>query len=209
MFNDPYDSFFYVNREKFEYRKKEEKLAVEIDELKLKMKKNLKVICFSQEPLSTLMWAHYADYHRGFSLMFETEKLRRAPVYTKNGNKIGKTRLIKVDYSNTQPDLGPYFQIKMSEKDWEKMVSDVIKIKSMDWLDENEWRIIPERLNTCMRNEKLYLKIRPSAVFLGSMMPAEHRKYLIRAAKKKGITVYEVCMDDSKNEFGLVAKKMC
>lgn len=141
--------------------------------------------------------------------MFETEKLEKASVYTKRGDKVGKARLIKVDYSNTQPDLAPYFQTRMSEKDWEKMVLEVIKIKSMDWLDENEWRSIPKRLNTCMKNEKLYLKIRPSAVFLGSMMPMEHRKYMIRAAKKKKIAVYEVWMDDSKNEFGLVAKKRC
>jgi hypothetical protein len=88
------------------------------------------VVCLAGDPLSRLMWAHYANSYRGFVAEFkcsgETEFRGRPARQTPFGPAL------KVVYGNTWPQI---------RKDFEN-VSEVCSTKYADWQNEDEWRVI-------------------------------------------------------------------
>lgn len=102
-FNDPYDSAFAVHLSLHENieeearrafnedgRRSEDEICRAIDALKQVaelsrqrvssdliegMRKTLKLACFSEVPDSLLMWAHYADSHRGYLVEYDMTSL--------------------------------------------------------------------------------------------------------------------------------------
>ena len=91
------------------------------------------VVCLSKRPLSTLMWSHYSDFHRGFLLEF------RIPVMgTSEDAALSNDRLLPlpVTYTNERPI------IYIGEAQPEDMVNKVALTKSLDWDYEAEERVI-------------------------------------------------------------------
>lgn len=87
------------------------------------------IFCLTQNPDSLLMWAHYADSHRGFVIEFDSESpfFNQAP-----GLKSDMRYLHKVEYSETRPS------IVLSEiKDFSSFFT-----KSDDWKYEKELRMM-------------------------------------------------------------------
>lgn len=185
-----------------------------IDKLKENVRKNLKVICFSENYLSTLMWAYYAENHKGFCLMYEKEALKNAKIFDSEGNAVdNSTDLLKVRYEKTQNDLGPYlyyyipenyFPVKGNQgiiKEMQQMARDVMQTKSEEWEKEREWRILPKEFDIGKTNNISYLLIRACAVFLGSQMKIEDKYRLSNIAKKKDVAVFEVWRNDDAGKF--------
>lgn len=185
-----------------------------IEELKENVRKNLKIICFSEDHLSTLMWAYYAGNHKGFCLMYEKEALREAKIFDSQNNAVeNSVDLLKVDYKPVQSDLGPYLYHYIPEKRFlvnglqnehkklQHMVRNVMQTKSVDWEKEHEWRILPKTFDIGKANSISYLSIRASAVFLGSQMNIEDKYKLVQIARKKHIAVFEVWRNDDAGRF--------
>lgn len=90
------------------------------------IKNKIGVLCLSTNPNSMLMWAHYADSHRGICLQFDGyfEYFAEAQ---------------KVDYPPTRVPINPFRdeQIQAMEK--------ALLNKAEDWKYENEWRIVEPR----------------------------------------------------------------
>lgn len=84
------------------------------------------VICFSAIPDNILMWAHYADKHKGYCLGFHSVDL--------------KASLYCVDYSET--DLRPL--INLSHEEWlsHDFSRKILMVKSNFWRYEEEIRMI-------------------------------------------------------------------
>lgn len=74
-----------------EFFKNIQKMVADVSK---KITQNSKIICFSEEYLSNLMWAHYANYHQGFLLMYDKNDLRKALVFDSKNEKIVKKLLI-------------------------------------------------------------------------------------------------------------------
>ena len=124
------------------------------------IRNNTKVICFSESYDSMLMWAHYADYHKGFALMYKKDEIQESSVFSVDGERIGNSvRIEPVAYVEKQLDLtndvGWYVRENITPKDStykpvDKSVG-VMKIrrvlleKSKEWSYEKEWRVT-ERL---------------------------------------------------------------
>lgn len=83
-----------------------------------------RVCCFSDSPTVPLMWAHYADRHRGLCLEFSTQ------------NTVFSAAL-KVEYHPTYPP----FDLTASDTDSALLP---LLAKSNDWSYEHEYRLIAQ-----------------------------------------------------------------
>lgn len=123
-FNDPFefcliDKFHYTTAGTIEPLKKQQlerirKIQNEISEFG--------VVCYSSDYLNNLLWAHYADNHRGMCLVFEVP-----------GEKVPS--LYRVSYSKNYPHVGT----KENPEGFEEIIP-VVTNKSIDWAYEKEFR---------------------------------------------------------------------
>ena len=90
--------------------------------------KHLGILCLTEDPSNLLMWAHYADNHRGFAMGIDDAH----PVWNERKSSEDDLRhLRKVKYSSLRPSR------PMAEYDFEAF----ILAKGDDWGYEKEWRI--------------------------------------------------------------------
>lgn len=119
-----------------------ETLEKEAHELQVGLSNYIGVICLSEDPLVTLMWAHYGGAHQGFVAEFwhgDEEK-------TENGSIVCVSpfgEAAKVDY---QP------LVNLLRRDTENMEK-VVLTKTIEWAYEKEWRVLRE-LRTGIRLPK-------------------------------------------------------
>ena len=184
-----------------------------VENIKSNMRDNLKVICFSEKYLSTLMWSHYADYHKGFCLIYDKDDIKNAEIFNTEGKRVSNSvDLLKVDYAKAQKDVGPYLYYYIPEKHFsvpmgnfseqvKSVVHLAIKTKSEEWKYEEEWRAIPKQFDIEKVNDISYIKIKAQGIFLGSQMPIEQRYKLMQIAKKKKIGLFEVWRNDDTGNF--------
>lgn len=87
------------------------------------------ILCLSESADNLLMWAHYADSHRGFVIEFD----ERSPFFDRRVNPDDELRhLRKVSYSPKRPSL-----TLTDVEDFTPFVT-----KGTDWQYEAEWRMI-------------------------------------------------------------------
>lgn len=87
--------------------------------------KSLGVFCASEKNNDVLMWAHYADSHRGICLEF-------------NGNSGIMRRAKKVAYDNSRPTVRLFDAVHNSTT----QMMNATLAKSLHWEYEKEWRIV-------------------------------------------------------------------
>ena len=112
--NDPYDCLIYVNREEYgKYILKEIQMLFPMINKKLlreetikcleedlkdivsSLRKEVRVTCFTECFLSSLMWSHYANKHQGFCIEYDLSKLP-------DGYRKG---ILPILYSDTRCDV--------------------------------------------------------------------------------------------------------
>lgn len=126
-------------------------LKEELQNLKEVIKKHKSsiagVLSLCSENDNLLMWAHYANSHKGFCLSFSKEGLHNGHNYLVDSNFTQK-----VTYSEkhlTMHDIFPFYtSTHPNDKvDREAMQASIQKIffhKSLDWEIEHEWRVIQD-----------------------------------------------------------------
>jgi hypothetical protein len=94
-----------------------------------KLEELLGVLCLSESPKSLLMWAHYADSHRGFVVQFDDT----SPFFDTRVTENDELRhLRQVTYSSKRPSL------TLSEVE----DGSAFLTKGVEWEYEAEWRMI-------------------------------------------------------------------
>lgn len=122
---------------------------------------NLGLCCFSEDPLSILMWAHYAQQHTGFCVEYLCSET------------LLEKEVSSVKYSKNLPslsiaDFGPERSARTIELLW--------RTKAICWKYEREWRALAPEGN------KSYPARAPvKAVCFGQRMPLVNRE-IVRAA---------------------------
>lgn len=212
FFNDPHDCMPYVNEVDFNNSiRKKTFLSFGGTKTGLKNFKNyVRILCFSEKIDSTLMWAHYANSHKGFALEYDVHDL------FSEENFISKFGLYPVIYSEVRYDMTKFllkFLRNISYKDYcSKMnidfditsnlnLLDIEKpflYKSKDWKYENEWRIIRNRTS---ENEEIKVKGRPLSLYLGENIDEKNKEILIKIATKKKIKVYQMKINNSLKTY--------
>src|SRR5262245_42021305 len=136
LFNDPFEMQPVLNSLLSEEEEKRIGLEVDssyirsiADEILPNLYEKLGILCLTEKSDNLLMWAHYADHHRGFVLEFD-------PHHEFFNRKKGGDDLYhhpaKVGYSDTRPSV--------SFKDYLGVVT--LLTKSVEWEYEQEWRMI-------------------------------------------------------------------
>lgn len=138
------------------------------------------VACFSENVDSVLMWAHYADSHRGYCIEYDTEKLLKPysamifPVYYSNERYDSTDDVIR---RNVNTLLNPYF------------------FKSKVWSYENEWRIALTKSSLNRIDRKADFSNAITGIYLGVQSEKEYSQNILRIkswAKSKNIKCYQM-----------------
>lgn len=138
------------------------------------------VFCMSEDWNSILMWAHYADSHKGFVVGFDVSH----PFFAL-GEPYGTKKVI---YCSNRPK---FTSVKISEE---------LYYKLNVWEYEKEWRLTKNTYEASeVINSSVYLYRMPEesirCVYCGICMPKEIKKQLNEIAKKLGIPCYQVMRD--------------
>jgi len=114
----------------------EAQLRKRLNQIWRQMKRQWRVLCFSEVPSNILRWSHYAHYHEGVVFAFEPRGGVRSPLLAARAVHYSK----KV---NTAASLGDFVLFLTSQcpkpsnsEAFEKSVF----CKSEDWSYEKEWR---------------------------------------------------------------------
>ena len=125
------------------------------DQFRIDVEKKTRIICFSQRNDGILMWAHYADRHKGFVVGFKAEVLRRCYLYS---------GFYKVSYGIERPVI-PHPYVGISN---ENQLIAAVTQKSTEWKYEEEWRLLVDVTHLCRDSDpnerNLYLPIPSGAI---------------------------------------------
>ena len=191
-------------------------------------------ICFAQDCLSPLMWAHYADNHKGFALLYDREELETAPCYLESGEKVSARRkLYNVEYRTERPDGTAFVEQYLLHQHLREThdrylflhgsnpvdspeqhpfsqteLREIILTKSEEWSYEQESRLLFRPVTIETEWKKRYLDIKPRAIILGARMDDNPRKKCIDIAKKHGCTLYEAWIDDQTRDFSIAFQEV-
>jgi hypothetical protein len=139
------------------------------------------IVCFSRVRDDMLMWAHYADKHRGLCFEFDGSA---------NCRFFGEAQ--PVEYEDYTP-------IPL-DKDKERQMTRVILTKSKHWVYEREYRIFqPEKSNSKLAYPGALL----TGIIFGCMMPDNIRKLVKQWAEEGSCRVAFFEARPKMAEFGL------
>lgn len=166
--NDPFEFMPY---RKYVFQKRQE-----YNKVFRAVSKKWGILCFSQTWEEQLLWAHYADKHKGIALGFE----------------IPEGELLKVTYVCNE--IRTKIELTDDQNDNEQKFLDLAKIKFQEWEYEKEYRLLVP-LEDCERENGYYfisfgdnLKLRK--IVLGCRF--NHKKQEIRIselAKQLGVDI--------------------
>ncbi|MFJ7982288.1 DUF2971 domain-containing protein [Lysinibacillus xylanilyticus] len=156
------------------------------------------VTCFSEVKDSVLMWSHYSENHTGYCIEYDFKSL---------GPDNSRVRLIEpVIYNDELFDATEYYiETFSNQKGFNNLYGIYPTIsKSSQWEYEKEWRLIfpygPGVQIDDRKKRALYMPV-PKALYLGSKINEDNKNIILKIAKEKKITVYQMIQD--KNGYNL------
>ena len=184
------------------------------------IRERTKMVCLSESIKSPLMWAHYADNHKGFAIGYdfrnnEITQCSNCPNRSCTDIKLGM--IYPVVYSDKRLDATRYGQWIVQQQinriigiPAEELYDDgflftkAALYKSNDWSYENEWRITCSTPNLAVEQKDRYpIKKKPIAIYFGSQIPDFYRKMLMHIADEKGIPRYQMYVKNYSSKYEL------
>lgn len=162
-----------------------QELRTEFDELR----NTTGVSCFSESEDSLLMWAHYANNHRGMCVEYDLLEI----------NRILRFTAIPVIYSGERTCFN-FFIPESIEQDGLKLFIQSVTSKSPEWSYEKEWRIIRDQ-GACgdqwdvNKKGALLEMIRPSSIILGCVAKPEFEQEVRDYCFTNKINLYKMEKD--------------
>lgn len=167
--------------------------------------KGLRILCLTSGQTNRLMWAHYANEHKGVCLAIEVPvDLVYAVCYTKTRTKSDNVdNIYKNHKSHAKKNLiKEYHELSKNKK--------IGLLKDGFWSYENEYRIIFEKNE---KHKDYYsdgiprLKIKITTVYLGAKMEKKEKETIVKLCKKKTIPIKEIQL--SKTEYKMKVVEYC
>ncbi|WP_458398213.1 DUF2971 domain-containing protein [Anaerotignum sp.] len=153
------------------------------------MKMTMGISCLSESENSLLMWAHYANNHRGICVEYELMEINKQLGFSP----------VPVIYSDERVALHSINQETVEEDTLNVFIKSLTS-KSSEWSYEKEWRIIREN-TVCgdswnSENKGALLDmIRPKSVILGCMATPEFEKKVYEYCEEYKIDLYKMEKD--------------
>lgn len=148
-----------------------------------------RVSCFTTTPYSQLMWAMYANKHKGFCVEYDI----------KHQNKEYEElflNLFPVIYSLNRSNTASRIIGEKDDGYSYEHITEIFKIgllrKSIDWAFQNEWRLILPTSQWSKEDKYLFPFYPISRVYLGSRMPEDSRVEIIDICEKHHIQYIDV-----------------
>lgn len=179
-----------------------------------------KIACFSENILSTLMWAHYADYHKGFALEYDfTQGQSQCIECQKQCNNFAFMNLYPVIYGNERCNVTELTYFMLHNEIFkslglpvnpnsipDKLIYTKVNLyKGIDWKYEKEWRSIL----TCTNNPYNHkVTVKPKAIYLGANIAPVYQNILSNYAISKSIDIYKMTVDINVKEHKLDFHKL-
>ncbi|MCH5278203.1 MAG: DUF2971 domain-containing protein [Christensenellaceae bacterium] len=159
------------------------------DELSMKQLR-LFTAYFCENNGSLLMWAHYANAHKGFCIGYIFKDI------------VGKfsSNILPVIYSQD------YFAVRSYETfaDYDVFFMNAWRSKSEEWSYEKEWRLAGEyRINEPYQKGLVTSMIKPSCIYMGVNIDAAVKHQLIEICKEREIKLYQMHL--SERNYRLLA----
>jgi hypothetical protein len=97
----------------------------------------MRILCLSEVPHSTAMWAHYAESHRGVVIEFEASDSVDSPLLIARP-------IVYRDGPPRLPTKAEWVESLLGRKriDLKEFFTDYQFVKSQDWASEKEWRVL-------------------------------------------------------------------
>ena len=186
---EKYHSWILYNGKNIEFEKKSLKKRLEnIEEFQKEFEKieysemdqHYGILSLSARWNSILMWSHYGDFHKGFCVGFNEEKMRLSNLFGKGG---------PVEYSIEYPEINPLEPEDLMLKLFKQTHS-----KSKEWEYEQEYRLT-NLYSNLPKNDERIVKI-PSEfieeVNLGVSISNKNKQDIIQICKNRNIKVYQL-----------------
>jgi len=144
------------------------------------------IISFSTKWDSLLMWSHYSNNHKGFSVGFNEEKIRNSGLFGSG---------INIQYSNDFPIRNPL-------EDMHPMEDAMLQLgyKSKEWSYEKEYRLINLNADGIPKSERI-IKLPDdfiSEIVLGIEITEKDKFEILEIARLKKIKVYQLSKEPFK-----------
>lgn len=147
------------------------------------------VSCLSESANSLLMWAHYANNHRGICVEYDLLAI----------NNVLKFTAVPVIYSKERTCFD-FLDPQSIEKDALKLLMQSLTTKSPEWCYEKEWRIIRDQ-GACgnkwdtLKKGALLEMIQPSSIILGCAANPEFEQNVKDYCYASRINLYKMEKD--------------
>lgn len=196
MFNDPLDTILVWWMESEIGRMGDTELQKKYTLLMKKVAENIKMRCLiagkdkitgkeiPAEELSSLMWAHYANSHKGFCVEYELDR----PFLEANSDA-GNNKLTLINEINYTNDLVPA---------GEPSIREAIFNKGVFWSYEREVRLVQYDGEGKEDFPALDCKGRVKAVYLGVKCSDMDRRDMEKTIGSKDIALYQMEIDSSR-----------
>ena len=192
----------------------------------------LKIACFSEVINSAAMWGYYGDYGKGFALAYDFRNYMYTDCAICNNRMLcpssQNANLYPIIYDDTPFNATEYARYLLQQQMLQTIVPNeelydrvrgailcpdlfmstkVLLHKSTSWKHEYEWRLVYDCRNNTMLSEKfVYVKKKPSAIYLGRKISSTYEKLLRYIAAEKNMPVYKMTMDEDESAYSLVPK---
>lgn len=132
------------------------------------------IISFSKNWHQPLMWAHYAQSHKGIALGFE----------------VPERLLFKINYVENR--IKPKRDVDLSKSSMKDLIHDLLRTKHKEWSYEEEYRLV-RPLNNCFREDaKFFAAFNETTalkeVILGARYETSNSEQLSSELKSEGVT---------------------
>lgn len=146
----------------------------------------LGVLSLSSRWDSILMWSHYGDFHRGYCIGFDEEKLRNTGFFGKGGYVTYSDEVPSIDPFNDDVKQTSFYQTHYKAKDWEYEEEYRLTKLYFDKPAEESNRLItlPDE---CLRE-----------VIIGMKTTDAHKLEIIENCKAKNLPVFQAYKDSSE-----------
>lgn len=153
------------------------------------MRSGMGIVCLSESDESLLMWAHYANNHRGMCVEYDLMEINKQLNFTPVPIIYSKDR---VCYNNLNPDTAGNDSVALFLRS--------ITSKSEEWRYECEWRIIRDEAACGDRWDSdkkgaLLDMIRPSSITLGCAAEEQLEAAVREYCEKNQIYLYKMRKD--------------
>lgn len=157
-----------------------EKYQEEYEQLNAEaVNKSYGVLSLSGRWDSILMWSHYADFHKGFNIGYNEEKMRNSGLFGKGGPII---------YSDEYPHIDA-FEKHSIESSFQQT-----HFKSKEWAYEEEYRLsklfFPKPPTKADRTIKIPFEF-VEEINLGIKISSENKTEIVKLADRLNIKVYK------------------